>query len=157
MIMVSTNLAACCTHVPFILSLNTEAFSCNPEVASSICDNLAMLGGQEKTGVINLVSKDPKRVRGSLNVDGKIITNLGSITGRVWKGILSNVFGNLAFNLTERWMFRTQYFIASRLQKVFIYFNKSHCVYFMFLNTFLSQVVHRFHQTIKKVHGTKKS
>jgi hypothetical protein len=62
MIKVYTNLAACCTRVPFILSLNTAAFSDIPEVASSICDNLAMLGGQDRTGVLNLLSRDPQKL-----------------------------------------------------------------------------------------------
>jgi hypothetical protein len=36
------------------------AFSDIPEAASSICDTLAILGGQDRTGVINLVSTDPQ-------------------------------------------------------------------------------------------------
>jgi hypothetical protein len=64
MMMVYTNLVACCTRVPLIPSLNTATFSDIPEGSSCTCDNLAMLGRKDRTGVINLVSTDPPTVMG---------------------------------------------------------------------------------------------
>ena len=39
---------------------------------------------------------------------------------------------------------------------MFVNFSKSHDIYFMHLNTFFCEGVHRFHQTLKGVHGTTK-
>jgi hypothetical protein len=62
MIKLYTNLVACCIHVPFIVSLSTAALSEIPQVAGSLCDNLAMLGGQDRTVVLNLGSTDPQEL-----------------------------------------------------------------------------------------------
>jgi hypothetical protein len=46
--------------------------------------------------------------------------------------------------------------MTSRLQTVFVNFNKSHYLYFTHANTFFLEGVLRFHQTLKGVCGTKK-
>jgi hypothetical protein len=48
MIKVYSKRAACFKRVPFILFLNTAAFSDIQEAESYMCDNLAMLGGTEE-------------------------------------------------------------------------------------------------------------
>jgi hypothetical protein len=46
--------------------------------------------------------------------------------------------------------------MTSRLQTVFVNFNKSHYLYFTHVNIFFLEGVLRFHQTLKGVYGTKK-